>query len=90
MTNAVMSNFPIFIILILQFHKFNDNSRNNYKLDLLIAKVFMNSNNNINVLFYLFLDRNFKNVFIVRRKHLKILIVSITICVKHTITFCIV
>ena len=56
----VITNFPIFIILILQF---NNKTSNDYKLDLVIAKVFMYTNNSINILFYLFLGKNFQNVF---------------------------
>ena len=61
----VITNFPIFLILISQFITYtnNDHKANENKLELVIAKVFMYTNNSINILFYIFLGKNFKKVF---------------------------
>ena len=60
----LITNFPIFIILILQFCSLDNHTRDQYKLELTIAKVFMYINNSINIIFYIFLGKSFNKVFI--------------------------
>ena len=55
----LITNFPIFILLIAQFY---NQKTNDYRLELVIAKVLMYTNNSINILFYIFLGKNFKKV----------------------------
>lgn len=59
----VITNFSIFIILILQFYPFNDHSTNEYELELVIAKVLMYINNSVNIFYYVFLGNSFRQVF---------------------------
>jgi hypothetical protein len=58
----VITNFPIFLILIFQFYTSNAHKPNGDKSELAIAKVFMYTNNSINILFYVFLGKNLKKV----------------------------
>jgi hypothetical protein len=55
----LITNFPIFVILIAQFY---DQNANDYKLELVVAKVLMYTNNSVNILFYVFLGKNFRKV----------------------------
>jgi hypothetical protein len=61
----VLTNFPIFIILIAQFYNFSShNKASEFKVELAVAKVLMYTNNSINIMFYLFLGKSFKKVFV--------------------------
>ena len=62
----IITNFPIFIIIILQFYPFKSHNKD-YKFELTIAKVLMYLNNSIHILFYIFLGntlrKDFKRLF---------------------------
>jgi hypothetical protein len=59
----IITNFPIFFTIILQFFPKNDYDLNENQIELSIAKVLMYINNSINILFYIFLGRNFRKQF---------------------------
>ena len=59
----IITNFPIFFTIILQFFPKNDYDLNENQIELSIAKVLMYINNSINILFYIFLGQNFRKQF---------------------------
>ena len=62
----IITNFPIFIIIILQFYPFKSHTKE-YKFELAISRVLMYINNSIHILFYIFLGntlrKDFKRLF---------------------------
>jgi hypothetical protein len=62
----IITNFPIFIIIILQFYPFKGPNKD-YKYESSIAKALMYLNNSIHILFYIFLGntlrKDFKSLF---------------------------
>ena len=62
----IITNFPIFIIIILQFYPFKGPNKD-YRYESAIAKALMYLNNSIHILFYIFLGstlrKDFKSLF---------------------------
>jgi hypothetical protein len=58
----IITNCPIFIIIILQFYPFKSHTKE-YKFELAISRVLMYINNSIHILFYIFLGNTLRKDF---------------------------
>ena len=60
----LITTLPIFIIIIIHFHQFSNNSSSDYETEMIIAKTVMYVNNSINILFYIFLGKSLRKDFL--------------------------
>ena len=58
--NYLITNLPVFIIIILQFFPLDYNNSNMLKTEMTIAKTFMYANNSLNIFLYILMGKSLR------------------------------